>query len=271
MDQLEFKEIDLFTNMIGGHNYILKIGGGKLIKSVEKSEIEFYEKFSKTSTNGVHGVNEKELFKNQLKDDQQIEQIEQIGLFPKYYGYWNKLKNPDVFIIIEKFTEYVDNIFYEFILNLKQEEHEFIENFNYSCFTPDQANKSSEFKEKFLLFLNEKKNSNFVVDYSSNTSNLVEYKFNLNSLCNLNDKKLKWIIFWYIKKRKTLIKDDFVILEDLTYNMEFPAILDLKIGLINKISKKDKILKIIPESSLDLGFRIMGLQVNEIMKLIFFI
>jgi hypothetical protein len=296
MEQIEFKEIDLFLNMIGGHNYILKIGGGKLIKAVEKSEIEFYENFSSLT------VGQQEIFNNQLTNIEegkinsctedkncknkfylnensvksnlqtQIKEIQQINLFPKYFGYWNKISNPDVFNIIEKFTKFVDNIFYEFILNLQQENPEFLENLNYSCVSQDQAKNSSEFKEKLKLFFAEKnifkennenvKNSIIVFENSDNKYKDVEFRFNLKSLRNLNEKKLKWIVFWYIKKRKNLIKDNFVILEDLTYNMNLPAILDIKIGLIKKISKKDYNLKIIPESSLELGFRIMGQQVN---------
>lgn len=51
---------------------------------------------------------------------------------------------------------------------------------------------------------------------------------------------------------------DFIIIEDLTYKMSKPAVMDLKIGYIESKAYKEDFKSV---SSMDLCFRLMGLQV----------
>ena len=72
--------------------------------------------------------------------------------------------------------------------------------------------------------------------------------------------KLKWILFSFIKWRHHFLLHKFVILQNKTYNMKNPAILDIKLGYYEKISKDKKIIKKYEGASKEIGCRIMGIQ-----------
>ena len=67
-------------------------------------------------------------------------------------------------------------------------------------------------------------------------------------------------LFSFIKWRHHFLLYKFVILQNKTYNMKNPAILDIKLGYYEKISKDKKIIKKYEGASKEIGRRIMGIQ-----------
>ena len=78
--------------------------------------------------------------------------------------------------------------------------------------------------------------------------------------------KLKWILFSFIKWRHHFLLNKFLILQNLTFNMKNPAILDIKLGYYEKISKDKKTIKKYEGASKEIGCRIMGIQRGNIFK-----
>jgi hypothetical protein len=117
-----------------------------------------------------------------------------------------------------------------------------------------------KFTEKFENFINE---SNKFLNLNSSFNKLEEiliYYFN-NSI-----NKLKWILFSFIKWSDHFLSYKFIILQNLTYNMKNPAILDIKLGSTPKISKDNLTIKKYEGASKEIGCRIMGIQKGNIFK-----
>jgi hypothetical protein len=232
MDTFTKNNYELFLHMVGGHAFIINIGEGRIIKNANKNEIQFYE-----------------YYKNYKFDIYE--------LFPEYYGIIDK--NKKEYKMIEEFFSMCDNLFFELIseniCNLKNS-------------IDINVEKDDEFKKKLQQFLTDKKEEgekkiNLGENNIENISNYNPYYEKLKeNLISFGENKLKWILFWYVKWRHSFLKNDFIILEDLTKNMSIPAVIDFKLGFKQKISKKDLSIKTLPTSSSDLGFRIMGLQVK---------
>jgi hypothetical protein len=215
----------LFLHMIGGHCLIINSNDGKILKTTNQKEIDFYE------------------FLNNSEGYESLK-----SCIPKYYGRIKKEKDSKQYQRILSFIRNCDKFFQNLIIQTNLDIN--IEN-------------DSEFKEKLESFKNEKLYTEEVLEES-------DFEYLINYLKEINESKLRWFLFWYTKWRKTFFVNDFIILEDLTYKFEYPAILDIKIGNFPKRSKKDQQIKVFPASSVDLGFRLMGLQVFYlILKLVF--
>lgn len=215
--------LDLFLNMIGGHSLLLKIDGGKLIKAVQKSEVNFYESFH--------------IKENELK----------LNIFPKYFGSINIKDNPAEFNKINHFMKLADAAVFKIL--------------NQSISVKILRNIENLYK-KYIISFNKK--LNIFLEYKIELS--IDEEEIVNNLVikilALEESKLKWFIFWYINNIESKMKEYFIIIEDLTYSIKNPAILDLKLGLLKKLSKKDMKIKPNSNSQMELGFRIMGIQVR---------
>lgn len=84
-----------------------------------------------------------------------------------------------------------------------------------------------------------------------------------NELLSLNKDKLKWILFWFIKWKENFLNSDYIIIEDLTYQMKSPAAIDIKIGSSPKKSKECNKVKKMNETANEIGCRIMGIQKDK--------
>jgi len=89
---------------------------------------------------------------------------------------------------------------------------------------------------------------------------------NLNKLNNENCNKFKWILFWFIKWNNQFLQKKFLVLQNLTYKMINPSILDIKLGASPKISKENNKIKIFGGAYYEIGCRIMGIQRKNYFK-----
>ena len=119
--------------------------------------------------------------------------------------------------------------------------------------------KDIKFNEIFNSFLKEK---DIYTIYDLNPS-FKKLKENLNGF---SKEKLKWILFSFVKWRENFLKNDFLVLENLTYEMQSPAIIDIKLGSAKKFSKENHKEKTYEGASNKIGCRIMGIQKGEIFK-----
>lgn len=119
-------------------------------------------------------------------------------------------------------------------------------------FTAEDLNieKDPKFIETFNSYINSEDNND---DMKINKS-FAQLEAELNVM-QVN--KLKWIVFWFVKWKENFGNYDYIIIENLTYNMECPAILDVKLGSSPRISK-DKTIKIFKGATNEIGCRIMG-------------
>ena len=121
-------------------------------------------------------------------------------------------------------------------------------------YTEEEINieKDPKFNENFSHFINNRENDAIILSPS-----FIALKETLNSLIS---SKLKWILFWFVKWKENFLNYDYIIIENLTYKMKYPIILDIKLGSSPRISKENKSLKIFGGASNEIGCRIMGLQ-----------
>ena len=89
---------------------------------------------------------------------------------------------------------------------------------------------------------------------------------NLNKLNKENYNKFKWILFWFIKWNNQFLLKKFLVLQNLTYKMINPSILDIKLGASPKISKDNNQIKIFGKAYYDISCRIMGIQRKNYFK-----
>ena len=142
-------------------------------------------------------------------------------------------------------------------------------------------NQCKSFFRSFLLshnikaeHINIENDSNFIVNFnnyindSSNVYNQLQLNETFNDLYKkleeLNQDKLNWILFWFVKWKDNFLNYDYIILENLLYNMVNPAIIDIKLGSTPRISKELKIVKRFGQALHTFGCRIMGLQKGNV-------
>ena len=89
---------------------------------------------------------------------------------------------------------------------------------------------------------------------------------NLNKLNKENYNKFKWILFWFIKWNNQFLLKKFLVLQNLTYKMINPSILDIKLGASPKISKDNNQIKKFGKAYYDISCRIMGIQRKNYFK-----
>ena len=165
---------------------------------------------------------------------------------PTFVGVINE--DSEQFHIIENYVNQCKTFFRNFVKKMKIKSNDInIEN-------------DIKFTEKFENFINE---SNQFINLNSSFNKLEEiliYYFN-NSI-----NKLKWILFSFIKWSDHFLSYKFIILQNLTYNMKNPAILDIKLGSTPKISKDNLTIKKYEGASKEIGCRIMGIQKGNVFK-----
>ncbi len=186
---LEEYDYNLFWDMIGGHNLIIQLSKGKLLKFADDNEIKFYQIYSKNSC-------------------------------PKFYEAYHQNSNDEIFDKISKFKSRCDNVFREIVKDFDKENVERI-----------HLNNKPHFVKKFQDFIQNKIEHN---EYDECDERIKLLKIKLNSL---HPDKLKWILYWYVDKNTKFLRDKFIVFEDLTYNFELPAILDLKLGFFYENTK----------------------------------
>ena len=162
------------------------------------------------------------------------------------------------------------------IISQGNEQFEIIEKYVYQCkiffrnfickmnIKPEDINVENDIKfnsifENFIL-----ENKNYQNITINNSFNKLEKKL-MNYYRNSKN-KLKWILFSFIKWCNYFLSHKFIILQNLTYNMKNPAILDIKLGSAPKISKDNHTIKKYEGASKEIGCRIMGIQKGNIFK-----
>lgn len=101
-------------------------------------------------------------------------------------------------------------------------------------------------------------------DFSINTKHddivIIDYSL-LNALSEMSDQKLSWLIFWWIKWGNLFFKNEIILMEDLTANINYPIVFDFKLGNDPKKGKEQHSLdKMKISTSHSLGFKLMGAQ-----------
>jgi len=231
---IKFSEIKMYLNMVGGHAFIIDVGNGKILKSAAANEIKFYE---------IHKNTKFQIYE----------------LFPKYFGVIEKSQQE--YRVIENFIRTCEAFFKDFIRGMD------LDNFDINIEQDEELNKKLEcvLMEDECQFYDDANSYSHSDSHSNSDLNPCSNSFfNFNStlqklkeeLENMNPNKLKWILFWFVKWRNSFFNLDFIILEDLTYNMTHPAILDIKLGFKMEFCNKCKNHNPKPNLFYECGLRI---------------
>jgi len=131
-------------------------------------------------------------------------------------------------------------------------------------------------KPEYINIENDEKFTKIFYDFISNNNinqkniklnkSFENLENNLNKLNNENCNKFKWILFWFIKWNNQFLQKKFLVLQNLTYKMINPSILDIKLGASPKISKENNKIKIFGGAYYEIGCRIMGIQRKNYFK-----
>lgn len=124
---------------------------------------------------------------------------------------------------------------------------------------------SDIFIEKDYTF--EKKYNDFISSKSEDIKLLSSFnklKKDLIKISNNSKNQLYWIFFWFIKWKSEFITNKYIIIENYEYGINTPFILDLKLGMEQKISKETGAVKLFLGVSKELGLRIMGILCKNI-------
>ena len=221
--------LSLYLNMIGGHSFFVVYSKKYLIKSVGEKELKFYE-FIKTNN-----IESKHL--------------------PKFYGLIEK--NTKQYEYITSYKKKCDLFFKNMIkeLNIKLEDID--------------IEKELLFNKKFDDFINEKKDNDNNNDNNNNSGIILDESFEklkekLMIIKRKCPKKFFWIFYWYIKWQKEFVTDNYIIIQNLEYDIKNPSIIDIKLGNEKKISKETGKVKIFKGAHESLGCRIMGISSNNL-------
>ena len=162
---------------------------------------------------------------------------------PHYNG--KILRNSENFAKIENYVIQCKKFFKNYILKNK--------------LTAEEINieKEQKFLDIFAEFIKNKKENEGNTIVLNKSFEELEKK-----LDSIQKSKLKWILFWFIKWKENFLSNDYIIIENLTFNMNFPAILDIKLGSSPRYSKEKKTIKVFGGATNQMGCRIMGLQKN---------
>ena len=165
---------------------------------------------------------------------------------PSFVGVINE--DSEQFHIIEIYVNQCKTFFRNFVKKLKIKSNDI------------DIEDDIKFKDTFENFISE---SDRFLNLNSSFNKLEEI---LMYYYNNSKNKLKWILFSFIKWGDHFLSHKFIILQNLTYNMKNPAILDIKLGSAPKISKDNHTIKKYEGASKEIGCRIMGIQKGNIFK-----
>jgi hypothetical protein len=168
-----------------------------------------------------------------------------LSFIPKCFYFLNRKENPELDKLVLEYKEQLDFVIYEIVRDYDESQIRALsinQDFN------DSLDTFYEFTKKCEENINLKK------DYEG-------LKVLQENFSKFTQEKLRFYLHYFIYKVMAKIdKSYFVILEDLTHNMQRPCLIDIKLGYIyGKLSHNYK--KGMPESITDLGLRLMGAQV----------
>jgi hypothetical protein len=168
-----------------------------------------------------------------------------LSFIPKCFYFLNRKENPELDILVLDYKEQLDFVIYEIVRDYDESQ---IRALSINPEIDDYLDTFYEFKKKCEENINLKK------DYES--LKVLQEKFS-----KFTQEKLRFYLHHFIYKLITNIhKSNFVILEDLTYNMKRPCLIDIKLGYIyGKLAQNYKTG--MPESMADFGLRLAGTQV----------
>jgi hypothetical protein len=221
-NSLDLKNLNLslFLDVVGGQHLMLNIGEGKILKLTSEKEVNFYKEYLDSK----------------------------FSFLPKCFSFFDRQDNPELNTIIIDYKQQLDFFFYEIV-------RDYDENKIRSFMFYSDLSIANEYLDIFYKF---KKHceENIHLKKDCESIKLLEENF-----LNFPEEKQKFILFYYIVRLwKKLNKSKFIILEDLTYGMQRPCIIDFKLGYINA-NLHQNYREWVSNSIKDLGLRLMGTQV----------
>ncbi len=221
-NSLDLKNLNLslFLDIVGGQHLILNIGEGKIIKITSEKEVNFYKEYS------------------DLK----------FSFLPKCFSFFDRQDNPELNKIIIDYKQQLDFLFYEIV-------RDYDENKIRSFMFHTESSSLNEYLEIFYKFKKQCE-ENIHLKKDCESIKLLEENF----LKFTQEKQIYILYYFIVRLWKKLNKSKFIILEDLTYGMQRPCIIDLKLGYVNA-NLLQNYREWVSDSIGDLGLRIMGAQV----------
>jgi hypothetical protein len=168
------------------------------------------------------------------------------GFLPKFYLSIDRSKNPDLNNLIIEYKNKLDLQIYELFMTPDEDKQR-------SIFISDFKNK---YPEMFDLFIKSCEERLLV------TKDLEEVKSIQKKIFEFPNKKLNLFLNNFINRfPKSFLRPKFLIMEDLTWGIKKPCIVDFKMGYIYADSFKIEKKKKIKESTQELGLKLLGAQV----------
>jgi hypothetical protein len=167
------------------------------------------------------------------------------SFLPKCFGFFDRKENPELNKLILDYKQQLDFIIYDIVRDYDENQiRSFMFHSDFSIFL-----------EKFHGFL-KKCEENIHLKKECESLTLLKEKFS-----KFSQEKLRFFLDNFIYKLVTIPdKSKFVVIEDLTYGMQRPCVVDFKLGFVNaKLNQNYR--DWVSNSICDLGLRLMGAQV----------
>jgi hypothetical protein len=171
----------------------------------------------------------------------------EFSFLPKCFGFFDRKENPELNKLILDYKQQLDFVIYDIVRDYDENQ---IKAFMFHADLSDNLEKFHRFVKKC------EENIHLRKEWESLT--LLKEKFS-----KFSQEKLRLFLDNFIYKLVTIPdKSKFVVIEDLTYGMQRPCVVDFKLGYVNaKLSQNYK--DWITNSICNLGLRLMGAQVNK--------
>jgi hypothetical protein len=168
-----------------------------------------------------------------------------LSFFPKFFCSLDREENPELNKLIMDYKEQLDFVIYEVT-------REYDENQIRALFIHPDLNYS------FDIFYNFRKKCEENIHLKTDCENLKKLK---EIFLQFSQEKLRYFLYYFIYKQLgNLDKPQLIIIEDLTYGMQRPCLIDFKLGFVYaKLSQNYK--KWGSDVVKELGIRLMGTQV----------
>jgi hypothetical protein len=170
---------------------------------------------------------------------------QELSFLPKCFYTFDRKENSELNQLIMDFKEQIDFVIYEFVRDYDQNKINelFIDpNFNYTL----------------EIFQNFKKKCEENIHLKTDSENLKILKENFSKF---SQEKLRYFLYYFIYKLQDCMhKSKFIIIEDLTYGMQRPCLIDIKLGYVyGKL--ENNYAQWVSDAVRDFGLRLMGTQV----------
>jgi hypothetical protein len=170
---------------------------------------------------------------------------QKLSFIPKSFYSLNRKENPELNKLIMDYKEQLDFVIYEYVRDFDKEQI-------MNLFINPDINYSLDIFYNFIKKCEEN------IHLKTDCENLKKLKENI---CKFPQEKLRFFYYFFIYIMPcNLDKSNFLIIEDLTYGMQRPCIIDIKLGF-NKPEKQQNYNKGIQKTFNDFGLRLMGAQV----------